>query len=42
VRWLSRLSSQADSLPEDENTLIEMMKPQLDAEIVRLDQYEIA
>ena len=42
VRWLDRLSSQADSLPEDENVLIEMMKPQLDEELVRLDQYEIA
>jgi methanol--5-hydroxybenzimidazolylcobamide Co-methyltransferase len=37
--WLSRLSAQADRLPEDESVFIEQMMQTVDAEKVRLDAY---
>jgi methanol--5-hydroxybenzimidazolylcobamide Co-methyltransferase len=37
--WLDRLSVQADTLPEDEDTLIGEITPTLEADKVRLDQY---
>lgn len=40
-RWLNRLSSQADELPEDEGSFIEAMVGALDRAKIRLDQYGI-
>ncbi|NLN19718.1 MAG: methanol--corrinoid methyltransferase [Firmicutes bacterium] len=37
--WLDRLSRQADTLPDDEGTLIGEISPTLDRGKVRLDQY---
>lgn len=39
VRWLDRLSRQADALPEDENELIASMRKKIDLSKVRLEEY---
>ncbi len=39
VGWLSKLSAQADRLPEDEAAFIEQMSLLVDTDKVRLDQY---
>jgi len=41
-RWLTRLSAQADQLPEDENAFIRQMLTQIDKAKVNLDQYDLA
>ena len=38
-RWLDKLSTQADSLPEDEKALIDMVLPQINRSKVRLEEY---
>jgi len=40
--WLDRLSTQADELPEDENTAIENAMESNDKTKIRLDQYDLA
>ena len=42
VRWLDRLSKQADALPEDENELIASMRKKVDLSKVRLEEYGLA
>ncbi len=42
ARWLSKLSSQAESLPEDENELIAQLTPTLDSAKVRLSEYSFS
>lgn len=39
--WLTKLSKQADSLPDDQGTFIEEMLGCINLEKVRLDQYEL-
>ena len=39
VRWLDRLSRQADALPEDENEFIASMRKKIDLNKVRLEEY---
>jgi methanol--5-hydroxybenzimidazolylcobamide Co-methyltransferase len=39
VRWLDRLSEQADTLPEDESEFIASMRNKIDLSKVRLDEY---
>ncbi len=41
-RWLTRLSVQADQLPEDEDAFIGQMLSQIDKGKVNLDQYDLA
>lgn len=41
LRWLDKLSAQADTLPEDENEFIASMLPGLDAGKVRVDEYAL-
>jgi methanol--5-hydroxybenzimidazolylcobamide Co-methyltransferase len=41
LRWLDRLSKQADQLPEDEAEFIAMMRPTVDTTKVRLEEYGI-
>lgn len=41
TRWLDKLSTQANTLPEDENELIAQITPTLDAAKVRLSEYSI-
>ena len=41
-RWLTRLSAQADQLPEDEDAFIGQMLSQIDKGKVNLDQYDLA
>jgi methanol--5-hydroxybenzimidazolylcobamide Co-methyltransferase len=38
-RWLERLSRQADGLPEEEEALVASLKPDLDENKVRLEEY---
>ncbi|HVN55797.1 MAG TPA: methyltransferase MtaB domain-containing protein, partial [Anaerolineaceae bacterium] len=38
-RWLSRLSTQADELPEEEDELIAEISPSLDSGKIRLEEY---
>ena len=40
-RWLTKLSNQADELPEDESQFIAQMVQVVDREKVRLEEYEI-
>jgi methanol---5-hydroxybenzimidazolylcobamide Co-methyltransferase len=40
-RWLTRLSAQADQLPEDEDAFIGQMLSQVDRGKVNLDQYDL-
>jgi methanol---5-hydroxybenzimidazolylcobamide Co-methyltransferase len=39
VKWLSRLSTQADDLPEDEEQFIATMRAKMDPEKISLEQY---
>lgn len=39
LRWLDRLSKQAEMLPEDEDAFIAQMKPQIDRSKVHLEEY---
>lgn len=39
LRWLDKLASQAEQLPEDEQELIAKIKPSLDAGKVQLSEY---
>jgi hypothetical protein len=41
VRWLERLSHQADELPENEDAMIEAVAGQLDPARVRIGEYGI-
>jgi methanol--5-hydroxybenzimidazolylcobamide Co-methyltransferase len=41
VAWLSRLSRQADSLPDDENQFLETVLPTVEEQKIRLDQYDL-
>jgi len=41
MRWLDRLSKQADSLPEDEAEFVSGILPQVNQNKVRLDAYEL-
>lgn len=41
-RWLTRLSGQADQLPDDEDAFIGQMLSQIDQGKVNLDQYDLA
>jgi methanol--5-hydroxybenzimidazolylcobamide Co-methyltransferase len=41
VRWLEKLSAQADSLPEDEDRFLAGMLPQIDRSRVRLEEYDL-
>jgi methanol--5-hydroxybenzimidazolylcobamide Co-methyltransferase len=40
-RWLDRLSSQADELPEDENQFISEMLTKIDLGKIRLEEYDL-
>jgi methanol--5-hydroxybenzimidazolylcobamide Co-methyltransferase len=41
-KWLDRLSTQLDAVPEDEDELIAEVVPTLDLATIRLDQYQLA
>ncbi len=41
LRWLDRLSAQAEALPEDENELAAQLAPRLDPAKVRLSEYDL-
>ena len=41
LRWLAKLSTQADHLPEDETIFIAQMMPMIDAGKVRLSEYDL-
>jgi len=41
IRWLDKLSRQADQLPEDENQFIDSMIPTIDRTKVRLEEYDL-
>ena len=41
-KWLDRLSTQLDAIPEDEDELIAEVVPTLDLATIRLDQYQLA
>lgn len=41
-RWLTRLSAQADQLPDDEDAFIRQTLSRIDKEKVNLDQYDLA
>jgi Methanol-cobalamin methyltransferase B subunit len=41
VAWLSRLSRQADNLPEDESLFLQTVLPDVDKQKIRLDQYRL-
>ena len=40
-RWLTRLSAQAEQLPEDEDSFIDEVVSQIDRQKVHLDQYDL-
>ena len=40
-RWLTRLSEQAEQLPEDEDSFIDEVVSQIDRRKVHLDQYNL-
>ncbi len=42
ARWLEKLSTQADTLPEDENEFIAQITPTLDLSNVHLSEYSIS
>jgi methanol--5-hydroxybenzimidazolylcobamide Co-methyltransferase len=41
LRWLDRLSRQADALPEDENEFFASMRKKIDLGKVRLEEYDL-
>ncbi|MBN2046684.1 MAG: hypothetical protein JW750_02475 [Anaerolineaceae bacterium] len=41
TRWLNKLSSQAETLPEDEESFISQMIGRIDREKVRLEEYDL-